>query len=587
MSVTTVVELSHELHRLAIAGVGLAKGDRRVAALLPALERSGEKVAVFARIGERTRALLDAPKGAAAAEFLALNTLVGAVLKTQGRSGVDGELAPLPPSATSPKRVPARALAELRDGLHGDGAALRNALERGWFGDARLAPMALDALRSDNAVVANLAARELVPPYGRGIVPLLVASLDLTLKRPASRLIETVRRVDADSGAALARQILDPAAERVFELDTDGIAISDEARAAAIECLGDGRTDAALLADFVGAKRKALRIAALSRLLALGDAGAEARAVAMMDVSSGKSREAIEAIPFLSGEALTERVFARGAELAAALAAKEPSVADVTEAAGVLSLIARSDPAVERFDEVFAQLKALGKVARSFGRSLTRGAIGDGIDCLVGLCPDDKVKGLLRFAMARDASRVVRAAIRHRGPERALSFLRQGNAKRLGTGLRRAFDPYPDEYVPGASEPLPSPSEWGAEWLELALEHAAGGLAAYLWTLDPDKVAGRMLKSDRLSVEEALTVLLADPGRAAELPGRLAPSPFDYSYEEEHGDHALVRSLCEAIAKGDRVRSLTLSDGLPCRYGWHRLETLRARLNDHLSESAA
>ena len=100
MSLQAVVELSRELHRLAIAGTDLAVGDRRLAALVPALEKSGAKVPVLARIAERTDVLVGADRASAAARFLQLNVLVRAVLTARAKGRVVGELVP-PRTATS------------------------------------------------------------------------------------------------------------------------------------------------------------------------------------------------------------------------------------------------------------------------------------------------------------------------------------------------------------------------------------------------------------------------------------------------------------------------------------------------------
>ena len=96
MSIPAVVELSQEIRRLAIAGSDLAIGDARLSAIVPVLQSNGAKVPVFAKIADKLSALLESDRESAPAYLLQLNVLTVAVLKTQGRAGVEGDLAALP-----------------------------------------------------------------------------------------------------------------------------------------------------------------------------------------------------------------------------------------------------------------------------------------------------------------------------------------------------------------------------------------------------------------------------------------------------------------------------------------------------------
>lgn len=578
MSVAAVIELSHELHRLAIAGVALAKGDRRVAAIVPTLERSGEQAAVFAHIAERTNALLTAARVDAPVDFLQLNTLVGAVLKTQGRTALDGELVPLPPSSAVGKRIPAHAMHELREGLHGSRMdTLHDAIDRGWFGDARLAPFALEALQSEHAEIANLAATKMIPPYGRAIVPLLVASLDLALKRPASRLIETVQRVDPESAATLARQVLDPeldpGAEWVFAMRTDGASVSDEARVAALACLGEGDGDRAILLDFLDANKKALRVACLRRLLAFGDAEGEARVLAMLKVSAKKAREAIESIPALTGPEMSVPVVARAHALAQRLGDEQVSTTDANAAVCVLSLLVRSETDPKRFDAVFALFERL-ETLRRHSSELRADTLQALLDYLVGACPVARRETLVRLAMPLEPGLTTLAAIRRLGPAEALPLLRQARWEDFRKGLGTVF---PSGYggAPHRAMDLPPPSAWNTEWLELGLRHGLIDLVDHLWSLDPARVVRRTLAWRGVRREEhAIQALIADPGCAAKLRRKLS---------RELREHALLDALCEAIVCGERARYLSVAGELSARYGRERVATLRTRLANRSS----
>src|SRR5438105_14876132 len=95
MSLAILTRVSDEVRRLAIAGSRVAKGDFRLRALLPALEQAGAKAPVFARVAEAAKAVTQADDQTSAYHLLELATLVGAILYTQGETGLPGALEPI------------------------------------------------------------------------------------------------------------------------------------------------------------------------------------------------------------------------------------------------------------------------------------------------------------------------------------------------------------------------------------------------------------------------------------------------------------------------------------------------------------
>jgi len=594
MSVAAVIELSQELHRLAIAGVGLAKGDKRITALLPTMAKSGEKAPVFARIAEQAKALVSATKADAPAQFLQLNTLVGAVLKTQGQSGVQGEIAPLGASSTSSKQIPAQALYELHDSIMGyHEHAIRAAIKNGWFGDARLAPMALDALQSEYAKLSNLAATKMLPAYGNSIIPLLVASLDLSQKRPAARMIETVSRVDSESAAALARQILDPQAIPVFDIRIEGVTISDDAKAAAIRCLASDELDHSLLSEHITAKKKLLRTAALSNLLAQGDDEAQSHVVAMLDGSATKAREAIECIsaikpaqnPALGNQEIVDRIVALSHKLVKTLGSKKIAVVDASMGAHLLNLLHKVDTRADVFEATFALFKRLDVIFHHRSAQIDL-STSDLLNSLVSTCPESKMLELYLTGMDHSGfeEEMVLAVIQRLGPVTALPLLQQAKLSTLRSALDDLFGLYAGSDIGLYSDGvealnLPEPSQWNKQWLALACEYGLIDLIEYLWPLDPKSVMAWIFTGKKgLPDGLASLALVVDPSCAATLQKRLHKSNDDFAH---------LQALCTAIVHSNFKKAIELVGELPEHHGRHRIAALGTRLTDHMRKSAA
>ena len=85
-------DLREEINRLMIAGSRFANNDPRLQKLLPIFEKMGEKAPVFQKISGHIEALLKAPTTESAEHLTALSTLLYAVLYTQGKSNVEGDI---------------------------------------------------------------------------------------------------------------------------------------------------------------------------------------------------------------------------------------------------------------------------------------------------------------------------------------------------------------------------------------------------------------------------------------------------------------------------------------------------------------
>ena len=588
MSTQAVVELSAELRRLAIAGTDLAVGDRRLAALVPALGKSGAKASVLARIAERAGALAGSDRAGAAARFLQLNALVRTVLAAGAGSGVAGEIRPPPAASMTGANLSARTVRELAERIR-DGRAvdLDDPSERERFADPRLMAHAVDALDAGDPQVADTAAKRFVPLHGRAVVPLLTARLDPRAKRPAARIVEAVAAADADGGARLARQVLDPDAERAFDSLPDASGFGDEAKVAALGALGGGDADRALLRDALGARKKAMRIAASSRLVELGDDPAVARCVDMLGGPIAKAREAVDALR--GGVAGLESPSVREALHASVRRLLDKSWRERLLTADVEMLHDASLLLCARTADDDASSLALARAmfegfltSREGGtntglRSLCnhRDLVGSIVARLIRHAPDDEVLALAERAMELDVRTALEEIAVRRGPDEAWRCLERASVpepERLW-GVRRTFEGVDPGAPSNLHARLPPPGRWGAEWMGEGLRYRDIGLVWYLHRHHPGRIfqwargAGEAIDADFL-----MLLLKIDPGCAPWLAVRARRSVHHF---REH-----FEPLCRAVEARDAEACATSLDAFARFAGGDdpRLVALRERL---------
>src|SRR5215471_17837933 len=189
MSLALIEESAKEVRRLAIAGSPLAVGDFRLKKLIAPLEQAGAKVPVFAQVAKAISELVDGKEATASANLLNLSTLLNAILYTQGQTGTEGACSELELHAItcSSTRTSARVLKPVVTALTNAGPErlelIKEAIERGTFGDLRLIKPAIRALDDNFPEIADLIAEKVLPAYGSGIVPLVKKEFDLKGKK--------------------------------------------------------------------------------------------------------------------------------------------------------------------------------------------------------------------------------------------------------------------------------------------------------------------------------------------------------------------------------------------------------------------
>jgi HEAT repeat protein len=317
MSIPVLIQTYDEVRRLAIAGSVVAPGDFRLQKLLPQLEQAGRKAPVFAKVGEAVKRLVESNEKTSAASLLELNSLVNAILYTQGETGMAGEMVPLKTIAIGrPKtQASARTLKPLQDALTTTGPGrleiIRDAYERGAFHDFRLIAPALVALDDTYAEIADFVADKILPMYGPAIVPELQAKFDPKGRGGHVRRLLLMHRLDPASARPYVQRSLDEG--------------SPEVRVAAIGCLGDSPDDLPFLLEQAKSRSKEVRTAALK---ALGKCSAdEAVKVVCQAISSADLALAIEPLRLSRNPAVVGALLeAAEKQLDALLVGKEKDV---------------------------------------------------------------------------------------------------------------------------------------------------------------------------------------------------------------------------------------------------------------------
>ncbi len=209
MSIPVLIQAYDEVRRLAIAGSVVAPGDFRLKKLVPLLEQVGQKAPVFAKVAEAVKQLAESREQTSAAALLELATLVNSILYTQGETGMQGELTPLPTVALGRPRTQAsaRVLKPLQEALTTTGSGrleiIRDGYERGAFHDLRLIAPALAALDDSYAEIADLAAQKILPLFGPAIVPELQANFDPRGRGGHVRRLLLMHRLDPEAARPL------------------------------------------------------------------------------------------------------------------------------------------------------------------------------------------------------------------------------------------------------------------------------------------------------------------------------------------------------------------------------------------------
>lgn len=258
MSIAVLTQVYDETRRLAIAGSNLASGDFRLKKLVPPLEAAAAKAPVFGKVAEAINRLVESDTKTSADALLELNTLVSAVLYTQGETGVAGELTPIESSdfGLPTSNASARLLKPLIEALTTTGSGreemIKDAHQRGAFKDLRLVRLAVAAIDDPYAPIADYIADNVLPLYGKAIYEDLRTTYNPKAKGGQVRRLHLMHKLDPEQTHELVEQALE--------------AGSADMKVAAIECLAGKEESLSYLLEQAKAKSSDVRRAALKAL---------------------------------------------------------------------------------------------------------------------------------------------------------------------------------------------------------------------------------------------------------------------------------------------------------------------------------
>ncbi len=184
MSMTLLFELQTEIRRLFIAGSELAIGDFKLKKLLPGIQKMGKSAAVLNKIAISLEKLIGSEQGKSGEILIQLSTILNAVLYTQCGSDIKGETKDIKCDPIGGKTcISLRKLKPVIEALTSKGSGrleiIEKAYEEGIFKDIRLVLPAINALEDVYVEIGAFVHKNVLPQYGKVILPMLEKSLDI------------------------------------------------------------------------------------------------------------------------------------------------------------------------------------------------------------------------------------------------------------------------------------------------------------------------------------------------------------------------------------------------------------------------
>lgn len=178
-------DLREEINRLVIAGSRFANNDPRLQKLLPVFEKMGEKAPVFKKIAANIDALLTAPTTESAEHLTALSTLLYAVLYTQGKSNVEGDITDQVPMMNIDTVKTPLTYLELQPTIEaltttGSGRyeIINDAFNRGLIHDVRLYSYIARGIEDKYSEIADFIKNNVIPAIGTPLIPFLLQDFE-------------------------------------------------------------------------------------------------------------------------------------------------------------------------------------------------------------------------------------------------------------------------------------------------------------------------------------------------------------------------------------------------------------------------
>ncbi len=204
MSIPLLDQVFQESRRLTIAGSRLAKKDTRLTTFVDPLRKLAKKAPVFDKIADGIELLNETSDEHLAQALIELNSLIVAVLYTQGDPGVSGEEQEHRYSESDLvySQAPAKSLLPLKEVLGGSVSGkmglLNDAVERGVFLDFRILPDVFSALTYASPVLMKLLVEQVLPPFGKAITVELEELISMKGSALDIKLLKLLHQIDPD-----------------------------------------------------------------------------------------------------------------------------------------------------------------------------------------------------------------------------------------------------------------------------------------------------------------------------------------------------------------------------------------------------
>ncbi len=257
MNLQPLYDVKSRLEQAAIAGVGLLGEDFRLQRAAEALKPLAAASPVFAKIDGGLAKLLTAPPERRPGLLLDVLALVDAVAYTQAKTGIDGELEPLPAGGGVYRQISYGQMQPLLTALTTTGGGRMETVQSAWdnhpefFQDYRVLPAVVGGLGDSYGEMAELCAT-LLKKLGPAAVPAVKRGFDPAGKKEMARRVEVVAAIQGKEASPWLREILGPAKKDV--------------RAAVITALGGDSGNTGLLLNLARYERGKNLDAALAGL---------------------------------------------------------------------------------------------------------------------------------------------------------------------------------------------------------------------------------------------------------------------------------------------------------------------------------
>ena len=203
-SLQPLYDVKERLEAAAIAGTGLLGEDFRLQRAAEAMKPLAAASPVFAKISAGLDKLLAAPAEDRAGLLLDTLALVDAVAYTQGRSGMEGEITPLPTGGGPYIQISHGQIQPLLTALTTTGGGRMVVIQSAWedhpefFTDFRVLPVVIAGLGDGYSEIAELNA-SILKKAGPIALPLLKQGFEPAGNRAMARRVEVIAALEGET----------------------------------------------------------------------------------------------------------------------------------------------------------------------------------------------------------------------------------------------------------------------------------------------------------------------------------------------------------------------------------------------------